>query len=235
MKLVTVLGASALALVAGIVACSSDTTTTTPGGATSSGGTSSGGGVQGPGEGTGGTSGSAANAYPTTNIGTKAGKTIDNLQFLGYPDADVEGGLKTIKLEQFYDPSGKTTKLIHIQAAGVWCSACRNETTALVPAADELKEKKVVWLVAMVEGSAVGTPSKESDLKPWIDDFNSPFTHLLDPGEQVLAGFFQAGALPWNINVDATTMKIISSSAGGPDKKDAILSDIDEALAEVGK
>lgn len=230
MKLVTLLGAAALALVAGIVACSSDSTTT-PGGA-SSGGTSSNGGVTGTGE---GTSSGSDSTYPTTGIGSSPGKVIENFSFLGYPDANVEGGLKTIKLEQFYDPTGKTTKLIHIQAAGVWCSACKDETTALVPAADDLKERKVVWLVAMVEGAAVGTPSKEADLEPWITQFNSPFTHLLDPGEANLGAFFKAGALPWNINVDATTMKIITSSAGGPAKKEDILSDIDEALAEVGK
>ena len=40
-------------------------------------------------------------------------------------------------------------------------------------------------------------PQLES-LKLWIKDFNSPFTHVLDPNNKNLGIFYDASALPWN-------------------------------------
>src|SRR5262245_61197616 len=71
--------------------------------------------------------------YPTANIGTlprkgsTPGNRIKNYKFLGYPNADSSKGLQPISLAQFFDPSGNLFRIIHIQAAGVWCTACQEE------------------------------------------------------------------------------------------------------------
>ncbi len=136
-----------------------------------------------------------------------------------------------ISLAQYFDPSGERYSIIHIQAAGVWCSACRSETTALVPIADKLKEKKAVWLVSLAEGPTQGQPSKPRDLDGWIADFDSPFTHFLDPDNKNLGPFYDRTALPWNADIDAKTMEILTSGTGAVVTGDRILEEIDAAIA----
>ncbi len=173
--------------------------------------------------------------YPTENIGTLArkgstpGNRIANFKFVGYPNADKSGGLKQISLADFYDPTGSKYKIIHLQAAGVWCSACQAETKTVVPLKAELEAKGAVWLVSLAEGGR-GVPSKQSDLDGWIARFNSPFTHVLDPGNKNLGPFYDAAALPWNANIDATTMEILTAGTGGIVEPEGIRKEINDAL-----
>lgn len=231
MKLVSVLTASTLLL----AACSSDDPPATGAGTTSS---SSGdqGGVTGEGVGSAASApdkNAKGDAYPTGDVGVLPGKIIQNFKFVGYKDAAVTGGLKPISLAEFYDPTGETVRMIHIQAAGSWCSACRGETKALVPIKKDLDDRKVIWLVALAEGATGGSASTQKDLDLWIKDFDSPFTHLLDPNRKNLGVFFGAAALPWNADIDAKTMKIISSDTGGPTTGAAILELLDASLAKI--
>jgi hypothetical protein len=161
--------------------------------------------------------------YPTENIGTvsrgrgKPGQRIANFKFLGYPDGDTTE-LKPIALADFYDPEGRTYKLIHIQASGTWCTYCRQETEVVTPLAPKLKEKGVVWLMSLAEGRAVGTPSTQTDLDKWVANFNSPFTHLWDSGNKNLGIFYESAALPWNCTIDAKTMEILDAGVGAQGK-----------------
>jgi hypothetical protein len=174
--------------------------------------------------------------YPTDNIGTierkpgKAGNRIQNFKFLGYPNADKSGGLQPVSLAQYYDPTGARFRIIHIQASGSWCSACRAETEVVVPMKATLEEKKAVWLVSLAEGPTPGTASKQKDLDKWIADFKSPFTHWLDPNNANLGPFYDRTALPWNANIDAKTMEILTAGTGAVTSTDGIIAEIDEAL-----
>jgi hypothetical protein len=219
-----VLVASAL-----LLACSSDSTPAPAGG--------------GQDQGVGGDGVGAANtapdtnpqgaAYPNTNFGFQVGSTIKNFKFLGFPNANVAGGLQPISLAEYFDPSATEYKMIHIQAAGSWCTACRGETTALVPLAAQLQAKKVLWLVSLAEGPTPGVASTKTDLQKWISDFNSPFTHVLDPNNANLGPFYDRSALPWNSNINAKTMVVLTSGTGGAQSGDQILQDIDDALAMI--
>lgn len=175
--------------------------------------------------------------YPTDNIGTLArklgtpGNRIKNFKFLGYPGGNVAAGLQPVSLAQFYDPSGARYSVIHIQASGVWCTICQAETEVVVPLKQKLDQKKAVWLVSLAEGPTQGLPSKTSDLDGWIARFGSPYTHWLDPGNEKLGPFYDASALPWNANIDARTMEILSAGTGGVLTEQGILKEIDDALA----
>lgn len=179
----------------------------------------------------------AGQPYPSSNIGTQPrrgatkGNTIQNFKFLGYPDANVSAGLKPISLAQFYDPTGTTYRVIHIEAAGVWCSACQAETRTVVPMKSKLEAKKAVWLVSLAEGPSLGKPSTQKDLDGWITEFKSPYTHWIDPGNQELGRFYDAAALPWNANIDARTMEILTAGVGGQPNEDGVLKEIDDAIA----
>jgi hypothetical protein len=175
--------------------------------------------------------------YPTDNIGTNArkgstsGNRIANYKFLGYPDADESKGLQPISLAQFYDPTGNRYRIIHIQAAGVWCAACKAETSVVVPNKSILDERKAVWLVSLAEGPTETQPSKEADLVNWIATYKSPFTQWLDPGNQNLGPFYDRSALPWNANIDARTMEILTSATGAIGSASDLSAEIDGALA----
>jgi hypothetical protein len=179
--------------------------------------------------------------YPTDRIGTlerkgsKPGNRIQNFKFLGYPDANGAGGLQAISLAQFFDPSGERYKIIHIQASGVWCTACQAETKVVVPMKAELEAKKAVWLVSLAEGATPGVPSKQKDLDGWIAEFKSPYTHWLDPGNKNLGPFYDRTALPWNANIDATTMEILTSGTGAVVDTAGIIKEIDDALELANK
>ena len=177
--------------------------------------------------------------YPSQNIGTlprkgtKPGNRIQNFKFLGYPNANVAGGLQPVSLAQFYDPEGRTYKLIHIQASGVWCVFCQKETEVVVPLKPQLDERKVVWLVSLAEGKTQGTPSKQPDLDGWIAEFKSPYPHVLDPGNKNLGVFYDAAALPWNANINAKTMEILQAGTGAHTTESSILEELDEWIAQI--
>ena len=179
----------------------------------------------------------AGKAYPTDNIGVGArkgatsGNRIANYKFLGYPDADESKGLQPISLAQFYDPTGTRYRIIHIQAAGVWCSACKSETQVVVPNKKILDDKKTVWLVSLAEGPTQSEPSSQPDLANWIATYKSPFTHWLDPGNAKLGPFYDRSALPWNANIDAKTMEILTSATGAVTSAADLASEIDAVIA----
>lgn len=176
--------------------------------------------------------------YPTDNIGTnprsgsRSGDRIANYKFLGYVDGDVSKGLQPVSLANYFDPTGKRYKLLHISAAGVWCTYCRQEMEAVAPLKNELDTRKVAWLVSLAEGSTPGTPSTKSDLEEWMGTYKAPFTHVLDSGNKNLGPFYNAAALPWNANISARTMEILTAGTGAATTAKAILDDVDHALAQ---
>lgn len=177
--------------------------------------------------------------YPSDNIGTnprvgdRAGNRVQNFKFLGYPGGDVSKGLQPISMASLFDPSGARVKLIHVQASGTWCTYCQAETQVVVPLAQKLADRKVVWVVSLAEGPTPGSPATSKDLDKWVAQFKAPFTHLLDPGNGNFGPFYDASALPWNANIDARTMEILSSGVGATTTDTAILGDVDKWLGKM--
>ena len=178
-------------------------------------------------------------AYPTANLGTqprsgsKPGNRINNYKFLGYPDGNPANGLQPMSLAQFFDPEGRQYKLLHIQASGVWCVYCQKETEVVTPLAPKLKEKQVVWVVSLAEGPTQGKPSTQKDLDGWIAEYKSPFPHFLDPGNKNLGVFYDAAALPWNANINAKTMEILTAGTGAQTTEQGIWDELDEWLPKI--
>jgi len=222
-----------------LAACSSNTTPSTTGGTT-------------PGEqdkGIGGEGDTAAAgapdknpdgvAYPSDNIGTnprsgdRAGNKMTNYKFLGYPDGDMSKGLQPISMASLFDPQGAKIKLIHIQASGTWCVYCQEETKVVTPMRQKLEDRKVAWIISLAEGPTPGTAATTKDLDKWVAQFKAPYTHLLDSGNKNFGPFYDAAALPWNANIDARTMEILSSSVGAATTEAAILKDVDGWLSKI--
>ena len=78
----------------------------------------------------------------------------------------------------------------------------------------------------------MGMPATPSMLAGWIGEHGSNFTELLDPEltDPDLGGFFQENAIPWNTDIDARTMEILTSMEGFGGSVDAELA---TALSDV--
>lgn len=230
MKIARLFALSAVSLLA---ACSSSTGSTGP---------EQDKGIEGTGD-TSATSAPDANPegvpYPKDNLGTNPrsgttpGNKLLNYKFLGYPDGDTSGGLKPVSMASFFDPSGTKFKLIHVQASGTWCVYCQEETKVVTPLRQKLADRKVVWVVSLAEGATPGTPATAKDLDKWMAQFKAPYTHLLDPGNKNFGPFYDAAALPWNANIDARSMEILSSGVGATTSEKGILDDVDKWLAQI--
>ncbi len=175
--------------------------------------------------------------YPLTGFGTNArsgsrfGDRIANYKFLGYREGDdIDRGLQPIALAEYFDPSGSEYRIIHIQAVGVWSAFSKAQTKLVVPLKADLEARKVTWLVSLAEGPPPGTPAKQRDLDPWIAHFELPYTIWLDPGNANLGPFYDRAKLPWNADIDARTMEILTSTTGAPKTTAEILDGIDEAI-----
>jgi hypothetical protein len=169
--------------------------------------------------------------YPTAGLGfharsepraTIAGDKIRNFKFLGYVDSDRSKGLTTISLADFFDPEMRKYKIVHISVAGVWCTWCQAETDALEAVQSDgktrvaaLADEKVVYLTALSE-DVQHNPATLSDLDYWVQTRRTTYTQVLDPGNRNLGPFFTSAGIPWNGNIDARSMEILSSVTAAP-------------------
>jgi hypothetical protein len=179
-------------------------------------------------------------AYPTQNQGYKArngntpGNIIKNYKFLGYRNGD-KSKLETISLADYFDPEMRQYKLIRFSAAALWCGPCNQETDATVPLAPRyLAEKKVVFIQALTDGPTQGKGATIADLQRWQQGggglHKNPinFTVFLDPDVKNLGQFFDAAAIPWNANIDARSMEILTAGVGY--SADSLTNEIDQWL-----
>jgi hypothetical protein len=136
---------------------------------------------------------------------------IADFEFQGYPNGDRSHGLQKVWLSQYYDPCGRRDKIIHLSVAAVWCQPCNQETDALVAAKAQLDAAGIVLVQAIDDGPTPGTAAQQKDLDYWVNTHTSNFTEVLDPGLANLAGFFNPAAIPWNADIDARTMELVTS------------------------
>ncbi|MBN9160923.1 MAG: hypothetical protein BGO98_49815 [Myxococcales bacterium 68-20] len=178
--------------------------------------------------------------YPIDDLGTNprqgktAGQRIRNLKFFGFKNidpstkTDPSGAPQRVSLSEFYDPTGTQFKVIHLIGASNWCPPCNHETEVIASsAAAKLAPRGVVFLEALIDGPTGGVGATTEVLKKWItgprrDDsgqvFTTPlnFTVMLDPDQNALGPFFQANSVPFNLNIDARSMEILTSRQGAP-------------------
>jgi hypothetical protein len=158
--------------------------------------------------------------YPAGPYGADEGAIIENHSFLGWRDP-VRAGfdpsrLEEVSLSDFYDPDGRETELIVVNASAVWCPVCRSEmriidTRGLAAA---YRSSKVVLLGTLFEDARLN-PAKPEDLALWANGLNFvvDFPLVLDPGLK-LGPYFSDAATPLNLVIDARTMEILVAYMG---------------------
>ena len=158
--------------------------------------------------------------YPATDLGFQAragaaaGNRIRNYRFVGYRTPGSGEPTATVSLADFYDPEGRTHKVIHLVASSVWCGPCNQETRALSAATARFQGKGIVVVQALIDGPVQGRAASTADLDGWITRHGLTFPTVLDPDVRNLGQFFNAAAVPWNAIIDARSMEILQAEVG---------------------
>lgn len=177
--------------------------------------------------------GCAAPDYPSGPFGAEEGDTLANACFKGFRDptkvSHDESWLETIAFSDYYDPTGsKGDRLLLINTAAVWCSACRTEHEGLSAKNDQYSPQGLRIVSTLFEDAAEN-PATIRDLSTWVETFASDYAMLLDPDYQ-LGAYARAETAPLNLVVDAKTMKIEKKLLG--DQPTILWPLIDAALAQ---
>jgi len=172
-------------------------------------------------------------SYASGPFGTEEGDTLANACFKGFRNpaqsAHDESALETIAFSDFYDPTGsKGLKLVLIDTAAIWCSACRTEHEGLSAKNDSYGPKGVA-IVGTLFQDAARNPATVRDLGTWVDTFHSNYAMALDPDYQ-MGSYASAETAPLNLVVDARTMKIEKKLLG--DQASVLWPFIDAALSQ---
>ncbi len=104
------------------------------------------------------------------------------------------------------------TRLILVNSAAIWCSACQVEHQALLEHASELGGEGLVILSALFQ-DAKRDPATTDDLLAWIETFEPNFPMVLDPDYQ-LGAYASAETAPLNLVIDARNMQILQKFIG---------------------
>ena len=158
-----------------------------------------------------------APAYPSAPYGSELGSVLRNLCFQGWraPDrgARSEATLEPIALSDFYDPDGSLgVKVLLVNTAAVWCSACRIEHETLPEHARELGPRGLAVLSALFQNQD-RNPATVDNLALWAEVFSSNFPLVLDPSYR-FGPFASAETAPLNLVIDARTMTLIAKFVG---------------------
>lgn len=160
--------------------------------------------------------------YPTDRIGsrkrtaTRAGERMPNFTFRAYRNGR-DHGLETVSLAEYFDPSQRRHKVLHIQVAATWCAICSSELEATVSVAEALKERGVVFLEVLVSGATAGMGPSLAEVDAWIDRHQTNFPTAIDVRARRLGALgVSPSAMPHDIVLDTRTMEILDSSVGAP-------------------
>jgi hypothetical protein len=177
-------------------------------------------------------SGCGAPDYPTDGLGTEVGDVPRNFCFPGYRAPDrfpaSDRNQETIAFSDYYDPVGsKGVKLLLVNTAAIWCSACIGEHQSLPEHNTELAPRGLVILSTLFQ-DAKRDAATIDDLGRWIDSFHTNFPMFTDP-EAELARYSPPTSAPLNMLVDPRNMKILRKYVG--DQGDAMWPYVEAELA----
>jgi hypothetical protein len=160
--------------------------------------------------------------YPTDHLGGverrngRPGNRMPNLTFRAYRKGRA-AGLETVSLAEYYDPSQKRHKVLHLQLAATWCAICSSELEATVGVTEPLRERGIVFVEVIVSGATAGKGPSLAEVDAWVDRHKTNFPTGIDVRARRLGSLGVNGAaMPHDILIDTRTMEILDSSVGAP-------------------
>ena len=119
-------------------------------------------------------------SYPSGPYGTQAGETVADLEFITTEDTRI--ALRQIRAD---NPGG----LLVVVTGAAWCSSCLDIHQEMQALHEDLAEKPVVIVLAMVEDSQFGLPDAEM-AREWAERYQLDYPVVAD-AEQILFQYFE--------------------------------------------
>ena len=167
--------------------------------------------------------------YPCGPYGTGEGDVVENMAFTGYFDAKHlckkaheevmdTGTLRTLSFKDIYQgdkscPSHKP-KVLWVMISAGWCGPCQYEVKTIqgwYKTANQVHDK--IALLNILYEDTKSMPAHDTFIKSWISAYNLSLPVLMDPSFR-LGKFFSRKAVPFNMLIDLTTMKVHHRKAG---------------------
>ena len=157
-----------------------------------------------------------APGYPDGPYGGEPGSVVQNTCFEGWRlpgRAAASSALEPLAFADYFDVDGNLSpRLLLINTAAVWCSACRVEHEDLPARAAQLGPRGLVVFSALFQDQS-RNPATKDDLAAWVETFGTNFPMALDPDYQ-LGRYASAETAPLNLVVDARDMTVLKKYIG---------------------
>lgn len=149
-------------------------------------------------------------AYPSGPYGFGVGAIYPDVSFSGYVAAKAPW--TTVATRDFYDPAGKRgLKAVLIVVSAAWCGPCRDEAKDLPTLNAKYAPQGVRFLEIVVQDTD-GSGATQSTIDAWIAYAGLDTDVVADADEKSLPK--ASTGLPFNLLVDARTMKVVQSWSG---------------------
>jgi thiol-disulfide isomerase/thioredoxin len=142
--------------------------------------------------------------YPSDNIGTVEGTTLESLSF-----TNTDGSEFSLDRDVFQAPEKKL--LLLVTAAG-WCTACREEQPALEALYQKFKADGLEVVVAVFEDNNFVAATTEFATS-WRDSYSLNFPVVADT-EFKLGAYYDPSLTPMAMLVDISKMEILNIQIG---------------------
>jgi hypothetical protein len=170
--------------------------------------------------------------------GTAVGDVVEDLCFDGWVDPagagfDVEA-MTELCLYDFRDPDGEGVELLLVNASAVWCTSCKLEyggssnRPSLLDRHASLGPRGLKIFGTLFE-SGNDEPATREDAATWARLYDVSFPFAVDPTFQI-GNFTTPGQAPFNMLVDARTMKILLQLEG--DQPAVLFTTIEDVLQD---
>lgn len=148
--------------------------------------------------------------YPPGPYGTTVDSVIQNFSFVERL-ADAEG--TAFSLQDLRNVGGeRVPRVLYINTAAGWCSACREEQPALNQLMADYESRGLRILVALFEDDDF-QPANDGTVERWKTRYNTTFTVIPDPS-QTFRAFYDPTLTPLNLVIDLDSMLIAYRSTG---------------------
>jgi hypothetical protein len=163
-----------------------------------------------------------AGNYPPGPYGTTEGGILENDCFEGWRDPKAANfapaALESICFSDFYDPTGENIEILLVNTGALWCVACKTEwggsatRPSLLEHHDALSDAGFRVLGLFFQDAA-RNPASVQNIVDWAKTFDIDVPFGRDP-DFLMGNYADANLQPFNMLVDARTMKILLQLEG---------------------
>lgn len=184
-------------------------------------------------------------AYPDGPYGTRVGDVVRDFPLEGFPSpATSTADLAPIRFSDFYNPHGRDAGYAPLQGepddryfpasspyghpgelkplalvletGSVWCPPCNLEADSILPPLhDSYRPCGGEFLLSLEDGLTQQVPAQREDLEGWTKQYEVDYPAVIDPA-RLFETLMKIDAIPSNVIVDTTTMKIVVVNPGVP-------------------